>query len=85
MWNNLYFSGGEFKNDGIVTNAELNMLDKTTNSLLQLNKYFDDNAKVMVEKRKQQRDEWRMDSTSSKAKKDSIASVKKRPLNKTRK
>lgn len=84
MWNNLYFSGGEFKNGGIVTNAELNLVDKTTNSLLQLNKYVDDNAKVMIERRKKHREEWKTDSASAKTKIDSVV-TKKKALNKTRK
>ena len=40
MWNNIYVSGGEYKDGGIVTNAELNFVDKSTNSLLQLNKIY---------------------------------------------
>ena len=83
MWNNLYFSGGEFKNGGIVTNVELNLVDKTTNSLMQLNKYIDDNAKVMIAHRKQQREEWKNDSTVLKSTIDTV--VTKKAPHKTRK
>ena len=83
MWNNIYVSGGEYKDGGIVTNAELNFVDKSTNSLLQLNKYIDDNAKVMIEKKKRQRTEWRTDSLPN-LKTDSVIAPKK-SLHKTRK
>ncbi|MEO5782379.1 MAG: DUF4836 family protein, partial [Ginsengibacter sp.] len=83
MWNNLYFSGGEFKNGGIITNAELNLVDKTTNSLVQLNKYIDDNAKVMIENRKKHKGEWKNDSTVLKSTIDTV--VTKKAPHKTRK
>ena len=83
MWNNLFFFGGEYKNGGIVTNVELNLIDKSTNSLMQLNKYVDDNAKVMIEKRKKQRDEWQRESLPN-VKTDSTV-TKKNSLNKPRK
>ncbi len=83
MWNNLFFSGGEYKNGGIVTNVELNLIDKSTNSLLQLNKYVDDNAKVMIEKRKKHKDEWQRESLPN-VKTDSTV-TKKNSLNKPRK
>jgi hypothetical protein len=76
MWNNLYFSGGEFKNGGIVTNAELNLVDKTTNSLVQLNKYVDDNAKVMIENRKKHKGEWSNDSTVLRSTTDTVITKK---------
>ena len=63
MWSNIYSTGGEYKDGGIVTNAEINLVDKSTNSLVQLNKYIDDNAKVMVEKKKRQRTKWNADTT----------------------
>jgi hypothetical protein len=40
MWDNLIASGGEFKNGGIVQHVEINLVDKKTNSLKQLNNYF---------------------------------------------
>ncbi len=39
MWENIILSGGEFKNDGVTQHIEINLVDKTTNSLKQLNKY----------------------------------------------
>ncbi len=38
---NLYSFGGEYKDDGVVMTSEINLLDKKTNSLKQLNQYFD--------------------------------------------
>ena len=39
----------------------MNLVDKTTNSLKQLNKYIDDNAKIIIEKKKKQKEEWKTD------------------------
>jgi hypothetical protein len=41
MWENLYSTGGEFKDGGVVMTSEINLVDKNTNSLKQLNHYFD--------------------------------------------
>jgi hypothetical protein len=41
LWENLYSLGGEFKDDGVVATTEINLIDKTTNSLKQLNQYAD--------------------------------------------
>ena len=40
-WNNVIGSGGEFKDGGFTFHAEVNLINKDTNSLKQLNKYFD--------------------------------------------
>ena len=39
MWENIILSGGDFKNNGVTQHIEINLVDKTTNSLKQLNKY----------------------------------------------
>ena len=39
MWENIILSGGDFKKDGITQHIEINLVDKSTNSLKQLNKY----------------------------------------------
>ncbi len=41
MWENLYSTGGEFKDGGVIMTSEINLIDKNTNSLKQLNHYFD--------------------------------------------
>ena len=41
MWDNADFYGGQFSNGGITTTFEMNLIDKNTNSLKQLNSYID--------------------------------------------
>lgn len=40
VWDNMILNGGNFKDGGITQHWEINMLDKTTNSLKQLNTYL---------------------------------------------
>jgi hypothetical protein len=40
MWDNVLATGGEFNNGGITQHFEINLVDKTTNSLKQLNTYL---------------------------------------------
>lgn len=40
MWNNIVSTGGEFKGDGFAFHTEINLINKDTNSLRQLNNYF---------------------------------------------
>ncbi len=58
IWNNVYFTAGGFKNDGMVANTEINFVDQSTNSLKQLNHYFDEISKVMLAKREREKSEW---------------------------
>jgi hypothetical protein len=41
MWKDLVMTGGEFKDNAIVQNVEVNLVDQNTNSLQQLNTYID--------------------------------------------
>ena len=41
MWDNVYMYGGDYSDGGITGTTEINLLDKNTNSLKQLNKFFD--------------------------------------------
>ncbi|MDQ6757018.1 MAG: DUF4836 family protein [Bacteroidota bacterium] len=41
MWDNIFITGGEYKDGGFIGNGEINLVDKSTNSLRQMNKYFD--------------------------------------------
>ena len=79
MWNNVYFGGGEYKDGGIVTKAEISLVDKNTNSLKQLNQYIDDYAKILIERDKKRKAEWKTDSLTTTAT-DSV--VIKKPLHK---
>lgn len=83
MWNNVYFSGGEFKDGGINTHAEINLVDKSTNSLKQLNQYIDDNARIRIERKKKEKAEGKHNSKEMKT--DSVTVTKKKPHGKTRK
>jgi len=40
MWDNVYMSGGKYNDGGVSYNMEINLVDKTTNSLKQLNQYL---------------------------------------------
>jgi hypothetical protein len=51
LWDNIYMTGGNFKDGGITGNVEINFLDKNTNSLKQLNHYFDVISKVEMAKK----------------------------------
>ncbi len=51
-WQDIVFYGGEFKNDATETYAEINMVDKNTNSLKQLNSFFSFMANTMINQRK---------------------------------
>ena len=41
MWKDVVVTGGEFKDDAIQENIEVNLVDANTNSLQQLNSYFE--------------------------------------------
>jgi hypothetical protein len=41
MWKDVVVTGGEFKDDAIHEDVEVNLIDQNTNSLQQLNSYFD--------------------------------------------
>lgn len=58
IWQNVYSMGGEYKDDAFVMNSEINLVDKNTNSLKQLNGYFDRISKVMIEKKKKLEKDW---------------------------
>ena len=45
LWNNIYFTAGDMEKDAITGNTEINFIDQNTNSLKQLNHYFDANRK----------------------------------------
>ena len=57
-WNNVYFTGGEMDDDAMTGNTEINFVDQSTNSLKQLNHYFDEIAKVMLAKKEREKSKW---------------------------
>jgi len=70
MWDNMLISGGNFSDGGIKQHWEINLVDKNTNSLKQLNTY----AGIMsaIEKKKKEKDEamWRSEDVINPAFKD---------------
>jgi hypothetical protein len=52
FWKDIVFYGGEYKDEATISHAEINLVDKSTNSLKQLNKYLGVLAKSYQEKRK---------------------------------
>ncbi|MDQ2863140.1 MAG: DUF4836 family protein [Bacteroidota bacterium] len=53
LWNNIYATGGDFKDGAMTGNFEINFIDKNTNSLKQLNHYFDVIAKTEMAKKEE--------------------------------
>lgn len=53
MWDNIMISGGTFKNDGLSQHVEINLVDKSTNSLKQLNQYMGVVGSVAQQKSKE--------------------------------
>lgn len=60
MWDHMILSGGEFKNGGVTQHLEVNLVDKSTNSLKQFNKYMGIIGSVAKEKSKEDKAMWNM-------------------------
>lgn len=56
MWDNLIATGGKFNDGGISQHVEINLVDKSTNSLKQLNNYL---GTISVLDRKKNIRTWR--------------------------
>jgi hypothetical protein len=52
MWDNVYIWGGKYNDGGVSYNMEINLLDKSTNSLKQLNQYLGKLGYLVDEKKK---------------------------------
>lgn len=52
MWDNVYMKGGDYDDGAMSYDIEANLLDKSTNSLKQLNQYLGFIGKIMEEKKK---------------------------------
>ena len=50
LWNNVYVTSGDIKDGAIVGNTEINFMDQNTNSLKQLNHYFDQLSTIAIAK-----------------------------------
>jgi hypothetical protein len=56
IWQDIVATGGEFKNKAIEYSAEINLVDKNTNSLKQLNAYLDQMSILYKDKIKKLKD-----------------------------
>ncbi len=52
MWDNVYMKGGKYEGGGITQTMELNLMDKNTNSLKQLNQYLGTLGQLKMERDK---------------------------------
>ncbi|MEQ1553539.1 MAG: DUF4836 family protein [Ferruginibacter sp.] len=59
MWDNLLISGGNFKDGAINQHWEINLMDKTTNSLKQLNNYTGIMAAIDKKKKLADIEKWK--------------------------
>ena len=53
IWKDIILSGGAFKDGSVTQHIEINMVDKTNNSLKQLNTYIGVMSKVALQKKKE--------------------------------
>ncbi|HWH63187.1 MAG TPA: DUF4836 family protein [Ginsengibacter sp.] len=64
LWNNIFMTAGDFKDGAMTGNTEINFIDQSTNSLKQLNNYFDVIATAEKAKKAEQAPDMNtMDST----------------------
>jgi hypothetical protein len=52
MWDNVYMKGGDYDDGGMTQTVEVNLMDKTTNSLKQLNQYIGTLGQLKIEQDK---------------------------------
>ena len=55
LWDNILMKGGDFTDGAITQTVEINLVDKTTNSLKQLNEYANRLGKVYKEKKNKEK------------------------------
>ncbi len=53
MWDDVYMKGGSYSGGGITQTMEINLIDKNTNSLKQLNQYLGTLGQLKIEKDKE--------------------------------
>jgi hypothetical protein len=59
MWDNMILNGGNFKDGGLTQHWEINLLDKNTNSLKQLNAYLGKVGMLQKKKTDMQNTAWK--------------------------
>ncbi|MEO8763194.1 MAG: DUF4836 family protein [Ginsengibacter sp.] len=65
LWSNIYVAAGSMEGDAMTGNTEINFMDQNTNSLKQLNHYFDEIAKVEMARSERAKSEMSPDSLSA--------------------
>jgi hypothetical protein len=55
MWDNVYIKGGKYEDGGMNHSVEINLIDKNTNSLKQINQYIGVLGKLKMESHKRDR------------------------------
>lgn len=77
LWDNVLMKGGKFSDGAADQNIEINLVDKTTNSLKQLNQYFFTIGEVMKEKKRKQKEDMMAfeDAVTPSSLKDSTATA----------
>jgi Domain of unknown function (DUF4836) len=53
IWDNVYMKGGNYEDGALTQTVEINLMDKNTNSLKQLNQYLGYVGQIVEEKKKQ--------------------------------
>lgn len=59
MWQDITGTGGEFKDKYSEAEFEINLVDKNTNSLKQLNQYIDKMATGFEKAKKERMEKWK--------------------------
>ena len=62
MWQDIYIKGGNYSNGAMTQHMEVNLVDKNTNSLQQLNKYLATIAQIETAKKKKMEAEYMTDT-----------------------
>jgi hypothetical protein len=57
LWDNATMKGGEMDGEAVKSSFEINLMDKNSNSLTQLNKYFAKLGEIYQQKRKQEKEQ----------------------------
>ena len=74
MWDNVIWKGGEISGGAITQTVEVNLVDKSTNSLRQLNQYAAKMGELYQEKKRKQKEEvMAYEDFESKQAADSVA------------
>jgi hypothetical protein len=76
-WDNLLWKGGEVNGDALTQSFEINLMDKNTNSLKQLNLYAAQLAGLQLQKRRKQKEDMMAFEDAVVPVKDTVAAATK--------